>query len=111
MILMPVEHVYLGMSFFFKINLFLAHKRLQNSLLHLLYHIFLSHQLQYKGLNLVMSIIDALLLYLLLLQVSLRFLHIFLRHLILFYPFPMIHLFVEALDLTNLLKGMVFQPL
>ena len=40
------------------------------------------------------------------------FVHIFLQHLILFCPFPMIPLlFVEVLDLTNLLKGMVFQLL
>jgi hypothetical protein len=55
-----------------------------------------------------MFIIDALLL-LILLQVSLRFLHIFLQHLILFYVLPMIHhLFVKALDLTNLLKVWFF---
>ena len=112
MILMPVELVSLGMSFFFKISPSLAHNNLQNSLLYLLYHICLSRQHQYKGLNLVMFIVDTLLLHLILLQVSPRFLHIFLRHLILFYPFPMIQLlFVEALDLTNLLKGMAFQPL
>ena len=111
MIHMHVELVSLGMSFFFKISPSFAHNRLQHFLLYLFYHIFLSHQHQYKGLNLVMFIIDALLL-LILLQVSLRFLYIFLRHLIMFYPLPMIHhLFVKALDLTNLLKGMVFQLL
>ena len=121
MILMPIELVSLGMSFFLNQPFFstqqplefpsLAHN-LQNSLLYLIYHIFLSRQHQYKGLNLVMFIVDTLLLHLILLQVSLRFLHIFLRHLILFYPFPMIQLlFVEALDLKNLPKGMAFQPL
>ena len=112
MILVAVELVSLGMSFFFKINPSLAHNNLQNSLLYLLYHIFLSRQHQYKGLNLVMLIVDTLLLHLILLQVSLRFLHIFLWHLIMFYPFPMTQLlFVEALDLKYLLKGMAFQPL
>ena len=109
MIHMHVELVSLGMSYFFKINPSFAHNTLQHFLLYLFYHIFLSRQHQYKGLNLVIFIIDTLLL-LILLQVSLRFLHIFLWHLILFYPLPMIHLFfIKALDLTDLLKDMVFQ--
>jgi hypothetical protein len=111
MIHMPVELVSLGMSYFLKISPSFAPNSLQYFLLYLFYHVFLSRQHQYNGLTLFMFIIDALLL-LILLQVSLRFLHIFLQHLILFCPFPMIPLlFVKALDLTNLLKGMVFQLL
>nr|GME19820.1 Retrovirus-related Pol polyprotein from transposon TNT 1-94 [Ipomoea batatas] len=55
---------------------------------------------------------NAPLLLLILLQVSLWLLRINLRQLILFHQVPVIPLlFVEALDLTNQLKGMVFQPL
>ena len=111
MILMPIELVSLGMSFFL-ISPFLAHNNLHNSLLYLLFHIFLSCQHQYKGLNMVMFIVDTLLLHLILLRVSLRFLHIFLGHLILFYTFSIFQLlFIEALDLKNLMKGMAFQPM
>ncbi|XP_073018254.1 uncharacterized protein [Primulina eburnea] len=53
-----------------------------------------------------MFIVNALLPYLIILHVPLRFLPIILRHLILSHPFPMIHCFSEkALELTNLLIG------
>ena len=50
-----------------KISPSLAHNNLQNSLPYLLYHIFLSRQHQYKGLNLVMFIVDTLILHMILL--------------------------------------------